>query len=300
MSLMRSPKKASPSGGNSSSYPDLSKLSALESDPRNVTTRKRKTPESNFAYEFGEFKKEILEIIKETNKCQIENITSIGQNISSINEQLRDMKNTTEQLITENGLLKTQIATLNNTVKVNEEKITSLQNEIKQLKSDSRTSRSSEFLPALLTTCDEAIIELQDRAERSKNIIITGIPEQMCTNVNERRELDLCKAYNIIKRIYPECPETKKIIRLGKYEGKKSRPLKICFESQEPVKTILRNRSNLNESGVRIFCDQTPYQQKVMINLKKELQQRQENGEMNLRIKYVKGAPKIMTVQPKN
>lgn len=296
MSLMRSPNKGSPAGGHSSSYPDLSKLSAPQSDATNVTTRKRKSPENDFANEFREFKNEILEIIKETNIRHIEGITAIGQNICSINEQLKDITSTTAQLIKENEILKTQITSLNTIVKNNEEKITSLQIEVNQLKSNTATSQ----LPTLSTAYDEAIIEIQDRAERSKNIIIVGIPEQTCVNPTERLELDVIKAHTVIKSIFPECPETKKVLRLGKYESHKNRPIKVCFNSQEIVKTILRIKSNLKQDGIRIFSDQTPYQQKFILNLKKELHQRQESGEKNLIIKYIKGTPKIIETQPKN
>lgn len=303
MNIMRSPTKGA-SAGPSISNPqsDLSKLSASDTDLRNVAMRKRKTQENNYAYEFGEFKKQILEIIKETNIQQIESMNNIGQNIQSINEQLKDMKNTTEHLIIENGLLKTQITNLNTTVKINEERIISLQNEIKELKSHPKTFQpsSSELTPTIITSCDDAIMELQERAERSKNIIITGISEQICSNAIDRRELDAHKAFQIMQIIHPGCPEIKKVFRLGKYEDKKTRPLKICFDSQDTVKTILRNKLNVKLDGVRVFSDQTPYQQKYMANLKKELHQRQENGETNLTIKYIKGTPKIVKMQPKN
>ncbi|CAH2105001.1 unnamed protein product [Euphydryas editha] len=263
MSLMRSPTKGASATGNSSSFPDLTNISAVDMDTKNVVVRKRKTPDNDFAHEFNAFKKEILDILKESNRCQLENMNTIGHSISSINEQLKEMKITTEQLISENGLLKSQITTLNNTVKVNEENITLLQTEIKQLKSNARTSQAPERSLVPMTTCDDAITELQERAERN-------------------------------------CPVIKKALRLGKYDAEKTRPLKICFDSHETVKTILRNRSNYKQDGVRFFSDQTPYQQKFLAKLIQELHQREEAGETNLIIKYIKGTPKIVKTQPKN
>ncbi|CAH2092445.1 unnamed protein product [Euphydryas editha] len=117
MSLMRSPTKGASATGNSSSYPDLTNISAMDMDTKNMVVRKRKTPENDFTHEFNAFKKELLDILKESNRCQLESINTIGHSISSINEQLKEIKTTTEQLISENGLLKSQIATLNDTVK---------------------------------------------------------------------------------------------------------------------------------------------------------------------------------------
>ncbi|CAH2106378.1 unnamed protein product [Euphydryas editha] len=177
MSLMRSPTKGASATGNSSSYPDLTNISAMDMDTKNMVVRKRKTPENDFTHEFNAFKKELLDILKESNRCQLESINTIGHSIASINEQLKEIKTTTEQLISENGLLKSQIATLNDTVKVNEEKITFLQSEIKQLKSNARTSQAPELSPVLMTTCDEAITELQERAERRTPKIIKAQPK---------------------------------------------------------------------------------------------------------------------------
>lgn len=297
MSLIRSPPKSASGKGNSSSYPDLSNANTLEIDTKKFTARKRKTPENDFAHEFSEFKKEILEILIQNNKGQMENINTIGQNITSIKEQLNDIKTTTETLITENAQFKSQIASLNDTVKTQKEIITSLQNDIKQLKCETQINETK---TVLRNGFDEAIIEFQERTERSKNIILTGIPEAPSKSVADRLDHDMSKANNVIKTIYADCPEPKKIFRIGKYIENKSRPIKVCFDFQDPVKRILRNKHNFKINGTRVYSDQTPYQQNFMANLKKELQQRQDNGEENLRIKYIKGIPKIIKAQPKN
>lgn len=80
----------------------------------------------------------------------------------------------------------------------------------------------------------------------------------------------------------------------------KARPMKLCFDSQETVKIILRNKTGIKENSFRIYSDQTPYQQNFMVNLKKELKERQERGETDLTIKYIKGIPKIITQPSKN
>lgn len=79
---------------------------------------------------------------------------------------------------------------------------------------------------------------------------------------------------------------------------KKTRPLKVYFESQATAKAKLRNKNNMKRSDIKIYSDQTPHQEKEMKLLREELQKRTESGEKNLIIK-VKGTPKIIK-QPKN
>lgn len=57
---------------------------------------------------------------------------------------------------------------------------------------------------------------------------------------------------------------------------------------------------NHKGNDVRIYSDQTPYQQKYLENLRRKLQERQENGEKDLFIKYKNGTPTIIKIHPKN
>lgn len=305
MNALRSPTKSRTvtktiiSGGTSTSQPDLSKMDEEYSE--NVAYRKRKAPVSDFENQFTEFKNELMKemvvILQDSCNKQNQNIKTICDNIASINVTLQDMKITTEELIAENKSLKTQINTLANTVKENEEKISSLRTDVQQIKSVSAAPANP---PATPQRFEDLFEEFQDRAERSKNIMIVGVPERHISNSEERREIERNEAARIINTIYPDCPRAAKVQRVGKYDGKKIRPLKLSFSSQEIAKTILRNKSNMTLDGVRIYSDQTPQQQKFMKNLRDELQQRKDNGEKDLIIKFSKGTPKIVKEQSKN
>lgn len=287
--------------GGSSSQPDLSKI-ALEANPQVfksiITTRKRKEPENDFACQLNVFKTEILNILKESSKHQNDNIGIISENTSAIREQLYEIKSTTEYLLAENNNLKLEMTNLKDVVKTNEEKITQLQNEIIHLKLQPQAIQPSE--PSFVSAYDDVIAELQERVERSKNIVVVGIPEQHLENKEARQETDRSKLSQIIKTIYPDCPKEKRVLRLGKYDGKKIRPLKVLFASEDTAKIILRNQVNLKLDGVRIYSDQTPKQQKQITNLKLELEKRLESGEDHLTIKYIKGTPKIIKRETKN
>lgn len=185
---------------------------------------------------------------------------------------------------------------MNDTVKANEEKIATLQNKMHILQPNS--SKTSTAMTA--EKQHDLITELQERSERSKNIVIIGIPEQYSEKKEERQMNDRLKIDEVLKLIYPECPKPQKIFRLGKYNAKRSRPLKVCFDSQIIAKTILRNKVNFKEENFRIYSDQTPQQREFLIHIKNELKQRQNAGEDNLIIKYIKGVPKIISKPSKN
>lgn len=303
MNVQRSPTgkysdKISTTGGNSSSQPNLSTFETSDYNEY-VSQRKRKTPEDDFSNQFKEFKKEIMELLKDFGNSQIENINTIKKDISSINEQLIEMKTKTDQLMVEHHNFKSEIQNLTNTVNKNQEKIKSIENNVQALKSTQSASSSSEY-PASTPIYGNIIIELQERLERSKNIIITGISEPHSENMEEKRETDRCEVKKILSDIYPTYPEPEKIIRLGKYDGKKTRPLKVCFSTPETAKILLKNKLNCKDGHIKIYSDQTPNQKQDMENLRDELRQRKEKGESDLIIKYIKGTPKIIKQGPKN
>lgn len=74
-----------------------------------------------------------------------------------------------------------------------------------------------------------------------------------------------------MKSILGDSLQLKTISRLGRYIPRVNRLTKISFESEEDAKKILRKKSELPNSLVKIFPDQTPYQQKRYRFLKNEL-----------------------------
>lgn len=148
-------------------------------------------------------------------------------------------------------------------------------------------------------TIDDAVNELKNRSRRGKNIIITGIPEALNKNLAERRENDLNEAAKIIQSMSIDCPAPTNSIRLGKYVANKNRNLKVFLDSVTTAKMILKSKNN-SVGDYKIFSDQTPTQRNVLNELRAELSQRQQNGETDLKIKYIKGTPKIINDSSKN
>lgn len=285
MSLLGSTSK---SGG---SQPDLSKSSegSKTTDKPQITFRKRKEPESDLKMkeEFESLKNEMRSFLTKFSTIQNEGMASIRQDMNEIKEQLAGIKICTDKIIEDQEIMKKDIDNLKFLSKKNELKIKSLQSTLSPSHSNISTN-----------SYDEIIYECQERITKQKNIIIFNLPESSSKSSSDRLEYDKNEVSKIINKIVDNCCQPIKIFRIGKYNPQKPRPLKVCFENADIALQILRNKNN--QSEFKIYSDQTYKQRKHLSQLKEELLTRQEEGEQNLVIKYVKGTPKIITQQSKN
>ena len=138
--------------------------------------------------------------------------------------------------------------------------------------------------------------ELYERKIRENNIIIYGVPESASNNRFEVYAEDLQITRDKLNNIKPDLAITK-IIRLGKKFDNKPRPIKVILDSPIEVNFIFKNRNKLPNN--RIKLDYTPLQQKHMTKIYKELEDRKNNGEIDLTLKFVHNIPKIVKLESK-
>ncbi|KAJ3645580.1 hypothetical protein Zmor_023223 [Zophobas morio] len=148
---------------------------------------------------------------------------------------------------------------------------------------------------------EEATGEALERMKKAKNIIIHGIPEKT-GSIQNRQEEDLLTVSTIIDNLHRSTEGNVSQIkchRLGKAAPNKTRPLKVIFPGEEQARLILKNKKNLDSSkfgNIKISDDKTPRQLTYLKSLRTTLQNRIDNGEANLTIKYVQGKPTIVTI----
>lgn len=284
----------------SGSQPNLENvdLDAEFETSSHITTRgnKRKNPHGDDIFllrrEISEMRKEMSEmmaVLTASSKDQNEKINTLCQTVTSIKEDVKSFGNTikaitSEQVNINNKLehLKTEANGTGKKIEVLESDIASLRNTISSHSDSERNLNVEDF-----------ITEMQERTIRAKNIIIVGIAESGLKGPAERRESDKQEVLKTTRSILVDCPEPDKVIRLGKFNSNKNRPIRVCYKSDETPKTLLRNKRN-KDDPIKFFSDQTVNQQKNLRKLKKELETRVQKGETNLQIKYVKGTPKIV------
>lgn len=235
---------------------------------------------------------QMMSMITSLTTNQNEFMDKISQDVKAIKEELSDIKDVTKKLSEEQNTVKIDICSLKTMHSETDSKIKVLESDIAQLKSATNSSTISS-LETILT-------EINERKIRSKNIIIIGVPEQHLENSEARKEAEKKEILRITRIADPKCPEPEMITRLGKFDPKKTRPIKLSFKSQDIAISILRNSKNIKSDNVILFPDKTPQQQAYMKELKEELKQRIEDGEKDLVIRYIKGMPKITKPYSKN
>ena len=153
---------------------------------------------------------------------------------------------------------------------------------------------------ALQTSSAEVtLIEMQEREVRASNALIFGAKEASANNIEDRKSHDTEIVKDILNLVgvglNGETIDKLKIIRVGKSEPNKQRPIKVIFPTKEDARKLLINKNKLNpDSGMYIKYDQTSMQRSYLKNLLQDLQKRTDNGETDLKIKYFNGTPKIV------
>lgn len=177
--------------------------------------------------------------------------------------------------------------------------IASLQEEIKVLRETVLTSSRSSSSSLLE---DEKIVqEIADRERRKTNIMIFGCKEARCDNNKAQMDLDV-KLVNDICATLQISAGASKVSRLGRIDPSKAsnaRPMKVVFSSESPVLDIVRNIAKLRSipefSVLSINRDRTPMQLEIHKQARLELQNRLKAGESNLKIKYKRGIPSVIS-----
>lgn len=148
---------------------------------------------------------------------------------------------------------------------------------------------------------EEVIAEVSERQARSSNVVVFGIPEQDSgAGAGDRAAADDVEVTLILKSINPaiEIPPSK-VRRLGRFDPSslRPRPVRVSLSGSEDVLHIVRNARKLKQStcytNISISTDKTPKQQDAYRQLKRQLDSRIANGEKNIKIRYIRGIPRI-------
>lgn len=274
------------SGGGGST----SNLSNFEEEDRPIGIRPRKRKERSIEYEFkrelADFRREITKFFQDFAATQNETLSHIRQEVTELTNEIKCIKNTTEKLNLKYETLQQEVENIKSENQV-------LQDRLQQSEQINISATAASSVKSLSPTHEDLMLELKDRCEREKNVVLIGINEICDKSYAARRKHDDCETFKIITSLFEQCPKPIKTMRLGTYNPGKNRPLKVCFESTTIPKQLLRNKSKL-PNNFRLYADQTPSQKNYLKRLSEELQKRKENGETDLTIKYIQGVPKII------
>lgn len=147
---------------------------------------------------------------------------------------------------------------------------------------------------------ESLIQEINERQKRANNVIVFNLEEVNSTHPDQQEVNDKNQVKNILKSIPSIDLNNLRVTRLGAQKPtNKPRPLRVTLADHSQVLQVLKNKQTLitTNNKLKFKSDETPRQREYMKSLQSELLAKQENGQDNLTIKYVRGIP---TIVPKN
>ncbi|CAI6348838.1 unnamed protein product [Macrosiphum euphorbiae] len=148
--------------------------------------------------------------------------------------------------------------------------------------------------------CNEFIInEINERNRRAANLICYNVIESDSNQSDVRIAHDREHVNNFLATIAESTnsvPVPIKVIRIGRYQSNKPRPLIITFGSVSDAFNIMKNKTKLlsRYPMISLSSDRTQYQRDHMKKLREELASRISKGEIDLTIKFIRGVPTII------
>lgn len=139
--------------------------------------------------------------------------------------------------------------------------------------------------------------EISDRVRRSRNLIVFNLPESLQPDEQRRQDED---RYRIIREILTFCfVDTTNISvqRLGKPAGNAPRPLRVYLNKERDVCIVLNCRNRCT-SGLIFKPDKTTVQRKLHQEVRVSLGSLKDQGNINKGIKYIRGVPVIVDIEP--
>lgn len=294
------------SGNEFGSAPNLSTcIDDIEEDiPRQINLRQRKrkertTNEQEYKQDFKIFERKIMKFLENFGMAQNETLQIIREEISQVKDDMKTIKAVTETYSQQFTQINTELENIKTNNKNTSEKIRGIEEEIQKIKNQQHSDKSGQTNfnplppPSPFVNHENLILELKDRCDREKNIVVAGVTEKNDKSFRERQNHDSEEITKMLVLLNENCPRPIKTLRLGKYTPGKNRPIKVTFTSNDTPKLLLRNKAKLPEN-IQIYSDQTPTQQRYLKSLKEELKRRLETGEKDLIIRYLRGVPRII------
>lgn len=174
--------------------------------------------------------------------------------------------------------------------------ILKLQDDIQALKTENSEIRQS----STSFDFEEVIAEITDREKRKCNLIVYGLEEPNQDQLaSDRIESDRKQITSVLNTVAPELPFVNiKPIRLGRHTAGKVRPVKITLKEERSVHDVIKNGSALKNhrsfKNIRLSFDRTPRQLEYYKKVKEELVAKQNIGDQQYKIKYIRGIPRVV------
>lgn len=166
--------------------------------------------------------------------------------------------------------------------------LTSISDRLEKLEACSSNASTLNF------NFEDAVREAKERVQRENNVIAFGLSETPDDRSNA------CSLLNALSPGGDLPGNMVHVARLGKDTNRKPRPLRIAFNNPYSASDAFRLRNKLNSSplykNVFLRRDQTVHQMNLFKDCQSRVKQLRGSGVKNVRIKYTRGVPEVVTV----
>lgn len=204
---------------------------------------------------------------------------------ASLNKMFGELKNSVD-------LLSSQLAEIRSENTVIKSDITTLQERVSSLEN---ASKSDSLLPNLLS-------EISEREKSLFNIVVHGLSESSENSPSSRANDDVKKLNEIIQPLSLSIPSNCNLLRLGRLNNTKPRPLKVIFSSKEQAFSFVvdfntakrSSGADNNLQNIQVSRDRTQLERQEIRRVYQDLDNRKKQGEAGITIRYRNGFPHIV------
>ena len=129
--------------------------------------------------------------------------------------------------------------------------------------------------------------EIQDRLQRSSNLIVYGVDANVVSSDSSKINSLLGKINNL-NLINISCKRT------GKHKDNRPAPLLVKLNSKEDVIRVLKNKSLLPQ-GISVSSDKTKLQRDNLHSLYSEVDRHNNSNSNKKAVKFINGIPTIVS-----
>lgn len=141
--------------------------------------------------------------------------------------------------------------------------------------------------------------EIQDRINRANNVVMFNVPEKISDDSKVRINHDIEQVEEILHKLDLKEVKDFKVIRLGKLNQSKPRPIKVFMVNTSNAQECIKRKRMLKDTNIKISADLTTSQREYRKKLYTELNERKGQGENDIIIRYANGVPKIVKAKPR-
>ncbi|CAG9821972.1 unnamed protein product [Phaedon cochleariae] len=207
---------------------------------------------------------------------RVNSITTLAQKLNKLEEEIQGYSSNfngkfitleqrilkMEEILESNKRLEQRILKIEKLIETNK----SVEKEVNEIEKYVESNHHAHF------DSEALYMEVQDRAHRSKNIIIYDVQESQSEEYSVRISFDKQQCQKVLDSLNVQTEEFK-VIRLGR-PSNKPRPLKVFFLYNNIALACLKNKRKLlsQQSPIRLSADLTPAQREYVEKLYQELE----------------------------